>query len=284
MKTTTIFQFAAAAALLLAAASCNRNDETVEKSNFPTDKVIRFKVDVAGTRAGYTTDNLTSYFAFVTGPQSKYSYDAHIVKYEGYSSWYSLDISRGSKLVMLWQDNTTPITVAGCAYPGIENDASQNSQYFTLANSYGVQTNQSTEENVKKSDPLYMTAHTVDPQKDLTVDGFVPVTFNHRLSKIQLKITLGTEYNTTGTTTNPIDNVHVKNTQTAFTWKIKTDELTVGTNSINDVIPFALTDLYTAGAGTTTNAAAYYECILVPQTVNSLAVQIKIGDLSLIHI
>ncbi|MEG0900471.1 MAG: fimbrillin family protein, partial [Oscillospiraceae bacterium] len=125
---------------------------------------------------------------------------------------------------------------------------------------------------------LYMTSTIIDPSKDL-VDGKLPITFKHLLSKVNISVTLGTELNTTpGTATNPISNLKVNGTKKSFRWSALNDTEFVFTGFPNAAItPFVGT--YSAGSATT-NAVANYEVILVPQTVaaNEFSVTFTINN------
>ena len=88
---------------------------------------------------------------------------------------------------------------------------------------------------------------------------------------------LGTQFNLNGTATNPITAVSVEGTKTQADWTLITDKL----EWQSVVKPIKLFEAaYAAGEGKTKSAVAKYECILMPQTIdsNGFTVKIVIGD------
>lgn len=138
---------------------------------------------------------------------------------------------------------------------------------------------QNSEQDIVASDFLYMPKTEVNPATGLTTEGWLNITLNHRLSKINLMLELGTEFNlgTNSTETNPVTAVSVKGSCTQASWNLATNELSNLTN-VNGIAPFA--GDYFAGDGLTTKARAGYECILIPQTLGNgaLSVEVTIGD------
>lgn len=170
---------------------------------------------------------------------------------------------------MLWQNNTTPIQVTA-AY--LKDHA------FTQAELQGtvdfsVAADQSVADAaaIEANDLVGMAQTTIDPSTidENLVNGKIKVTLAHALAKLNVKVTLGTEYNaeTGGTATNPISAITINGTKLKYTYTGATAGITLQTtgNDAAEVTPFAGT--YKAGEGTATNAEANYECILVPQEV-----------------
>ncbi|WP_373798393.1 fimbrillin family protein, partial [Bacteroides heparinolyticus] len=260
------------AAIAMTAASCSRNDElNAPKDNFPADGVIRVTADVRApqTRAGMTATDLDKFYLVVenSGGVSEYSYFAAMKKADGV--WKSYDASNNS-LTMLWQNKTTPVYAMAVAVPQTLNQS-----HLTAPLSVSVEQNQSTAENIRKSDVLMMAVKTVNPATDLTADGKMKVAFKHQFSKLNLTVKLGTEFNmtTAGTDTNPISAVAVEGTNTSMSWTINSNTLTNPSNLL-PITPYAVS--YTRGVGETTQAEAKYECILMPQDTQTDAFGVKI--------
>lgn len=84
---------------------------------------------------------------------------------------------------------------------------------------------------------------------------------------------LGTQFNLGGTATNPITAVSVEGTKTQASWTLITDVL----EWQSEVKPIKLFEAtYAAGEGKTKSAVAKYECILMPQTIDSNGFMVKI--------
>ena len=175
--------------------------------------------------------------------------------------------------MMLWENSSNAVNVL--AYVPY-NAAATNTK--TLADQ-SIQTDQSTADNVKASDYLYYkSAESVTPST-----AGIPIAFTHALSKLNLTITLGTEFNNQdGTQENPITEVKINGTKTSFEWALTTNVISPATTS-TPITPFAGT--YKAGVGintAATNAIANYEAILVPQTVegNGFSIEFEVNGKS----
>lgn len=288
MKTKSILMMAAlTGAMTLTGCASDNDNVATESPNFPADGVIRVvtKVESPTTRAGVTTDNLSMFYMNVAGATDTYSYYAMMGKFnanmETTTDWHSYipDSSTPFQpLLMLWKDKTTPIEITAVAEIG----ALITQENFKMGTDFSVDADQTESHSVEQSDLLYMPETSIDPTKDITKDGKITVKLGHRLSKLSLTVVLGTEFNQTengGTATNPITAVAVKGTNIHANFIPATNVLTLRSTPLTDVTPFALTDQYKPGSGTTTNAEARYECILVPQitAANTFAVSITVG-------
>ena len=277
-----IKQLLTIAAVALLITSCNKTDEFAPEQNstFPADGVIRVATSVANpqTRAGMTTDDLKEFdLHIVNEDNSTYSYNALMKKND--NNWDSYEKGSTTDLVpltLLWQNKTQPVKVAAVAL-GIflGGDLSWNSS-CTIQ----VKTTQDPEIEMKKSDILYMAEKEVNPSTDL-VDGKIQIKFNHRLSKLNLTVKMGTEFNKLagGTASNLISDIVVRGTNTSVWWELIQNDM-YDHFDVLDITPWFNTDIYSAGEGDTTQAIANYECILIPQTVaaDSFEVSFKIGD------
>lgn len=276
MRTKNLLMMAAVAGAMTLG-SCSNNDEFNENSNFPADGVIRVttNIDAPMTRAGMTTGNIDRFNIKIdNAANSNYSYYGFYYKRNNVWSSYT-DGNIGTPLTMLWQNSTQPVTVTALSQQGTHTTEAQ----FITDLTYDVSFTQSSESSLLFSDILYMQPTLVNPATDL-VDGKLPITFKHIMSKVNLSVTLGTELNVApGTITNPIETLMVNGTISQFKWNASINNAFDLTGFlVKSIPPFAAS--YTPGSGTTTNAVANYEVILVPQTVaaGGFSVTFKIGE------
>ena len=265
MNIKSLFAFASAVLLL---AACSNNDEAFVNSNFPEDGVIRVMTNVGNpeTRAGMTTDDIHSFFLNIENEtDANYSYYAKIFRFDT-GDWNSYVADGGlTPLTMLWKNSATPVIVTAISREGrLVTEAE-----FNTSTDYSVSHLQTTDNQVKQDDILYMKPTEVDPASDLTPDGKLTVSFVHLFSKINLTVTLGTELNTTpGTATNPITEVKVNGASVRIRFKASTNEWgAIYPDLVTSIEPYAAA--YTAGSGNTQSAVAKYEMILPPQTIES---------------
>ena len=231
---TKFFAFAALATML---ASCTVE---VEQQSL-TGKPITVMADVEKlvTRAGYEGTSVLPETFYLSLDQSndKYDYTDMLMTKSPESNIYT---SAGQ---LLW---------AGSA------DATVTAATFSLIGTQelSVAADQSTADDLKSSDHLFMAGRSVTP----SADG-IDVDFNHLMSKVFITITLGDEFEEEE---NPITAIAVKGT-------VPTRSYTVGSGWSNisaaaaDIIP--LENVYTAPTSAQPKATAEYEVILVPQEV-----------------
>ena len=242
-------------------AACSQNDEIVPKDSLK-DTPITVTAGVAelSTRAGYETpeegDAVLPATFYLSIDQEGTGYDyTNVQMTKGTGNAYT----PASQL--LWADDEGEVKVTAATFP------------LTGAQTLEVKTDQSTDENVCLSDHLLMSETSVTP----SADG-ISVAFDHIMSKVQLTITLGDEFNEA---TNPITGV-------TFQGTVASNNYTVGTGWAT-IADGATTADITAWEGTYTpidldngieRATAEYEVILVPQTVaaDAFTVQFKVGD------
>ena len=243
MKKANILATAALATLL---AACS-NDSDVFNTPDYADTPIGLNVNVGpmATRAGYEQGALTegSFGLYLTtegtNSDERYNCTNREVKYD--NGW----TIQGGQL--LWKSNDATVTYyAYLPYTGTVSDAANYA--FT------VQTDQSTEDNVKASDLL------CTGQQPATPGTALDITFKHALSKLNVTLKKGSELedgqNLTFTS--------VKLSNCATTTTVNLSEGTFGNTTNSQTIT-----LYAA----TENEQ--YECILVPQTfAQSLKVEI----------
>ena len=246
----------AAVATMLAA--CSSNDEIVTQDILKdTPITVHAAVAELTSRAGYEGTTTVPEQFYITIDQTGTAYDyTNVLMKKVDGTWKAYEGE--TEKTLLWADGTTNVNVTAATF---SLDGAQ-----TLV----AKADQSTADNVKASDHLYMASKSVTPS-----DAGISVELSHIMSKVILTITLGDEFNSE---TNPITGVTFKgtvasNTYDAGTWgTIATDAETT------DII--ALAGTYTAPTNSAPNATAQYEVILVPQEVETgcFAVQFNVGS------
>ena len=196
------------------------------------DGVIRVTTEVAQTRAGVTTDNLTEFGLTVANAASTtYSY-SNVKMTKSVADWNPAS-------QMLWQNATQAVEILAYA------------PYNSVADGYKTPAalpDQSTEANVMVSDFSLMYNSSFAPETDL-VDKKVPVTLSHMMAKLDFRIIIGTEFNAEGIPqTNPISEITVNGTK--LKGQLKTDnsavELLITDTDPTDITPYAAS--YTSSA------------------------------------
>lgn len=241
MKKANILATAALATLL---AACS-NDSDVFNTPDYADTPIGLNVNVGpmATRAGYEQGALTegSFGLYLTtegtNSDERYNCTNREVRYD--NGW----TIQGGQL--LWKSNDATVTYyAYLPYTGTVSDATNYA--FT------VQTDQSTEDNVKASDLLWT------GQQPATPGTALDITFKHALSKLNVTLKKGSELDE-GVT---FKSVKLSNCATATTVNL-TDGTTDTATKSQTITLYATTE------------NKQYECILVPQTfAQSLKVEI----------
>lgn len=247
----------------LVATGCSKDETTEQPSSYPVDGVIRVATTVSETRAGMTTANLNEMGLFVTnGNSEQYTYNNVKMTYAE-SKW-------SSETMMLWQNPTAPVQII--AYSPY---VARVTKPITVP--FSVQVDQSIEDNVKASDFVSDSHPNFIPANQLK-DGYVPLSLQHRLSKLVVTIKLGTEFNETpGRAENPISDVIVNGTKVSGIIGLQNNASLNPNDLRGEPLPILMfQDSYTAGVDATSNATAEYQCILLPQTVGAGAFIIDI--------
>ena len=242
-------------------AGCANDEDALLPNDSLKDTPINVDVLVSGinTRAGYDNTSLpTMFYLSIDQNGTKYDYTNVVMKYDG-SKWvaYESAAENAAKKQLLWEGSESNVTVKAATFS--LSDAST-----TLS----AQTDQSNAEAVKASDHLYFSSNAVKPSEN----GTISIPLDHIMSKISVKLTLGTEYEASAT--NPITSV------TAF------GASTSATYSPGAATPWSAESngskisLFPSVAYDTNNRTATYEAILVPQTIaaNTFGVEIRIGE------
>ena len=251
--------FLAFAVAALSFTACSNEDNISQDYLANTPIKLNVSVDEPTTRAGYSNAELPEgFWLFVTQDQenvnSKYNYQVYVKK-DG-DSWktYKLDQETwnitNEEVTMLWANmNNNDATIYAA------NEIKEN---------FSTTEDQSTENNFKGADFLFMPFTTVKP----STDG-ISVDFKHTMSKINLTIELGSEYEFS-------KDVDLKITDVKIDGSLVSGDLASG--GINNVYgdPTPITPLHTSATafskdadGNITKASATYEAILIPQTIES---------------
>ena len=235
----------------VALASCQKEDVLLENGNFPADGVIRVTTEVADTRAGHTTENLTEFGFFVDNPTNPtYSY-SNVKMTKNSSDWTSAS-------QMLWQNATTEVDIS--AYAPYNTDETYWAAPVVLAN-------QNTEANVKASDYIFMYKSPFVPKTNLD-DKKGKVELEHKMAKLDFRIIIGTECNASGIPqTNPISDITVNGTKLKGYLVDSSIEPHPTDNPAAAITPFMAK--YTAAGSALQNCIAEYEAIFIPQTVTT---------------
>ena len=249
-------------------AGCSNDEDALQPTDSLKDKPINVDVMVSGihTRAGYDNDASlpTQFYLSIDQNGSKYDYTNVVMKYEE-GKWVAYESAdeNAAKKQLLWEGSTNAegtantVTVTAATFP-----LSDTSTSYKLS----AKTDQSTADAVKESDHLYYPSNAVTPSI-----GGISLTLGHIMSKIAVKLTLGTEY--ADVTTNPITSV------TAFGASYSATYSPAATPAWGNQSAASEIKLFPSGEYNTTARTATYEAILVPQEIGAktFGVEIRIG-------
>ena len=199
-----IFYFAMVAVTAIFA-GCANDEDALLTTNSLKDTPINVDVLVSGinTRAGYDNTSLpTMFYLSIDQKDTKYDYNV-VMKHEG-GSWVAYESAdeNAAKKQLLWEGSKDNVIVTAATFllPEASTSCSLN-----------VQTDQSTADGIKASDHLCYYSNTVTPST-----GGISLGLNHIMSKISVKLTLGTEYK--DSETNPITSVTAFGASTGATY------------------------------------------------------------------
>ena len=243
-------------------AGCANDEDALLPNDSLKDTPINVDVLVSGinTRAGYDTDNLPKMFYLsIDQNGTKYDYTNVVMKYEG-SKWvaYESDATDAAKKQLLWEGSEVNVIVTAATFPLPEASTSC---------SLNVQTDQSTADAVKASDHLCYHSNAVMPSI-----GGISLGLNHIMSKISVKLTLGTEYESSET--NPITSVTAFGASIGATYSPGAETPWSAGSNVSKITLFPSVEYNKA------DRTATYEAILVPQTIaeNTFGIEIRIGE------
>ena len=256
-------------AATLCLAACTNEDSISHDFLADTPIKLNVSVDEPTTRAGYSdADKPTGFVLGVIhdnhNPTDKYNYT---VWAEGKdNNWKTYDLTPyrndGTKkdVTMLWANMNDEVTVL--ALSDLENLGNAITKHPT---------DQTTPDALKKADFLVMPQTQVAPAKD-----GITVAFMHTMSKINLTIELGDEYEFTADVDQKITDVKIDGSLVKAEYSIISStpnpQIIFDSHS-GDPTPispyFIGTTPYSKTAGVITKASATYEAILIPQTIAS---------------
>ena len=244
-------------------AGCANDEDALLANDSLKDTPINVDVLVSGinTRAGYDNTSLpTKFYLSIDQKDTKYDYTNVVMKYDG-SKWvaYESDAENAEKKQLLWEGSKDNVTVTAATFllPEASTSCSLN-----------VQTDQSTADGIKASDHLYYSSNAITPSEN----GTISIPLNHIMSKISVKLTLGTEYEASAT--NPITSVTAFGASTGATYSPGAGTPWSAESNGSKITLFPSVEYNTV------NRTATYEVILVPQTIaaNIFGIEIRIGE------
>ena len=249
-------QILALAVAALSFTACSNEDNISQDFLADTPIKLNVSVDEPTTRAGYSdADKPTGFILEVNHDIYKYDKYNYLVwaKKVG-DSWktYKLDEETfggtDEEVTMLWANMNDKVSVTA----------------FTNLGTITIPTDQTSDDQLKEADVLYMPFTKYPPtNKGITVN------LQHAMSKINLTIELGSEFEFTEDICKKITDVKIDGSSVS-------GDLASGgiNNAYGDPTP--ITPFYTGATpfskdanGVITKASATYEAILIPQTIAS---------------
>ena len=282
MKAIKFFAISAMAAAMIT--SCSSEDE-LSQSNYPSDNIVRVTAGVnnAKTRADGKYSPMDKPFSLTIVNRNtesselakKYTYvDKVFSKTSG--DWACSE-------TLLWQKATTPVDIVAFApaQEGKFNGVCDNDRNIKPI-TYSVAADQSTASD--NNDLLYNYTPGFVPGTGLK-DKKLNIQFNHAFCMIDIKVTLGTEFNKPSIpTTSPITKVILGGTITSASVDATKANTPDGVVAVSTSAPAA--DIITTNgsfdkaANAETNAISRFSCIAIPQTVaaNTFKVSLMTAD------
>ena len=244
-------------------ASCSGDEPNTGTGNYPEDNVVRMSVGVSShaSRTTFTNDNLTDFGISIQSSKGT----SNAKNYNNVRVTGSCATGWTSESRMLWENKLNEETIIAYA----PYNASMPDRLVTqTAVPISVGSDQSSAND--RSDFLYFKRTKFIPQNDLNADGKIDITFNHLLSKVDILVTFGGEFEQSAPlTANPISKIALNGSKLEGTADFTAEGMatvTVKTDaSEQNIIP-----TYDNFASVTENGATHkqsrYSCILVPQT------------------
>ena len=255
---TKLYMIALAAISMMLGSCSDSNSEFSQDYLADTPIKLNVSVDEPTTRAGYSNAELPEGFLLAVyhtleGQEvdDKYSYEVWAKKvgdsWKTYKPDETLKGGTDEEVTMLWANMKDKVNVMA----------------FTNLGTITIPTDQTSDDQLKQADVLYMPYTKYTPtNKGITVN------LQHAMSKINLTIELGSEFEFT-------EDINKKITDVKIDGSSVSGDLASG--GIYDVSgdPTPITPLYTGEtafskeAGKITKASATYEAILIPQDIES---------------
>ena len=256
-----IIHILTAAACALTLFSCSK-ESSLEPAR--SNGQMRFAVTVDGaTKASIGTADLTEFYLQVTSPDADFCY-FETISNDGEGNW-------SASKPLYWKNEDAVITYTAAYYGALGQNyfnVKVTEDQFTEGASMALLREQSTQENLNAADLLSMKSTELSWEK--AVDGVVPVTLGHALSKVNFVLTLDELFaaNNLGLETNLCEDLFIEGVCAGFNFKPLTGVVTAETDYGKTTVSPYLSDYspvteYTPGTPT---ATAEYESILVPQT------------------
>lgn len=253
-------QILALAVAALCFTACTNEDNISQDYLADTPIKLNVSVDEPTTRAGYSETVLPEGFwldvihyldSDHNVPDGTYTYQVWAKKVGDIWKTYKLDENYGvtdEEVTMLWANMNDQVEVM--AYTKIQN--------FTIP------TDQTSDEQLKQADVLYMPPTWYTP-----TERSINVNLQHAMSKINLTIELGSEFEFT-------EDINKKITDVKIDGSLVSDWFTLDGKHQTEGNPRTITPFYTGATpfskdadGVITKASATYEAILIPQTIES---------------
>ena len=258
-------QILALAVAALSFTACSNEDNISQDFLADTPIKLNVSVDEPTTRAGYSSTELPEGFGLTvqhyldSDPENrddKYSYQVWVKKVGDSWKTYKLDeetlVGTDEEVTMLWANMNDKVDVM----------AFTRDEYFTIT----IPTDQTSDEQLKQADVLHMPSTPYPPKKN-----GITVNLQHAMSKINLTIELGSEFEFTKDINNKITDIKIDGSLVSRILNSSSD----GEQYEVSGDPTPITPLYTGEtafskeAGKITKASATYEAILIPQTIES---------------
>ena len=253
---TKLYMIALAAISMILGSCSDSNSEFSQDYLADTPIKLNVSVDEPTTRAGYSNEDKPTGFVLSVqhseNENDKYNYDVW-AEWED-NNWKTYDYEQYAadktkkEVTMLWANMNDKVEVTA----------------FTKFGDITIPTAQTSDEQLKQADVLYMTPTKIDPKKE-----GIKVALQHAMSKINLTIELGSEYEFSK------EDVDLKIKDVKIDGSLVS--ATVYANGIYDEIgaPTPITPYrtgttpYSKTGGVITKASATYEAILIPQYIES---------------
>lgn len=250
-------QILALAVAALSFTACTNEDNISQDFLSDTPIKLNVSVDEPTTRAGYSdADKPTGFILEVQHDIYRYDKYNYLVwakkvgdSWKTYKPDETLKGGTDEEVTMLWANMNDKVDVTA----------------FTNLGTITIPTDQTSDDQLKEADVLYMPFTKYTPtNKGITVN------LQHAMSKINLTIELGSEYEFSK------EDVDLKITDVKIDGSLVSGDLASG--GINNVYgdPTPITPLHTSATafskdadGNITKASATYEAILIPQTIES---------------
>ena len=253
--------FLAFAVAALSFTACTNEDYISQDYLADTPIKLNVSVDEPTTRAGYSNAVLPEGFGLEVyhyldpdknERDKKYSYQVWVKKvgesWKTYKFDYETLSGTDEEVTMLWANMNDQVDVMASTKVGLIT----------------IPTDQTSDEKLKQADVLYMSPTDIDPSKK-----GIEVALKHAMSKINLTIELGSEFEFT-------EDINKKITDVKIDGSLVSEFFTLDGQHRTDGNPQTITPLYTGATpfskdanGTITKAKATYEAILIPQTIES---------------